>query len=296
MKVLITGGAGWLARHLTAALEPDHELRLLDNVDPEEATLFVPGSLERQRVPLRTDWPYVRADICDLEAMQAAAAGMEAVIHLAAIPTGLPEQGKAVMQVNAVGTYVVLDAARLQGVRRVLCASSINAFGTIYWRLSGKPAPYISLPLTEDFPAVPEDPYSLSKLVNEQTCAAFTRAYGLTTAAFRFAGVWSEELYQARREHLEPTTAWNDDLFQWVHVADIAAGLKCALQCEGLPDFGVYTLSGPDTRCPEPTRELLARLRPDLEVTEPLAGRAPLMSIRRATETFGYAPCYRLGE
>lgn len=296
MKILITGGAGWLGRNLTAALEAEHEVRLVDNVDPAEATLFVPGQPERVKVPLDTRHPYVRADILDLDAMQAAAEGMDAIVHLAAIPTGLPEQGKAIMQVNAVGTYVVLDAARLVGVKRVFCASSINAFGTIYWRLSGKPAPYTSMPLTEDFPPVPEDPYSLSKHMNEDTCAAFTRAYGLTTAAFRFAGVWTDEMYRQRRAHLEPTTGWSDDLFQWVHVDDIAQGLKAALECATLPEFGVYTLSGPDTRCPEPTLEILERFRPDLEVTEPLPGRAPLMSIRKAQEAFGYDPRYRLAE
>lgn len=198
------------------------------------------------------------------------------------------------MQVNTVGTYVVLDAARQSGVRRVFCASSINAFGTIYWRLSGKPAPYTSMPLTEEFPPVPEDPYSLSKHMNEDTCAAFTRAYGLTTAAFRFAGVWTEALYEARHANMTPTEGWSDDLYQWVHVEDIAGGLKAALECESLPEFGVYTLSGADTRCPEPTREILERFRPDLEVTAPLPGRAPLMSVAKAQQTFGYAPRYRL--
>jgi len=296
MKILITGGAGWLGRNLTAALEAEHEVRLVDNVDPAEATLFVPGQPERVRVPLHTTHPYVRADILDLDAMQAAVEGMDAIVHLAAIPTGLPEQGKAVMTVNAVGTYVVLDAARLQGVKRVFCASSINAFGTIYWRLSGKPAPYTTMPLTEDFPVVPEDPYSLSKHVNEDTCAAFTRAYGLTTAAFRFAGVWTDAMYQQHRQNLQPTAGWSDDLYQWVHVEDIAQGLKAALEYEALPEFGVYTLSGPDTRCPEPTMEIMERFRPDLSVTEPLPGRAPLMSIRKAQAAFGYAPRYRLGD
>lgn len=296
MKILITGGAGWLGRNLTAALEVQHDVRLVDNVDPQEATLFIPGATERKRVPLETDHPYVRADICDLDAMRQAAEGMDAIVHLAAIPTGLPEQGKAIMQVNAVGTYVVLDAARQVGVKRVFCASSINAFGTIYWRLSGKPAPYTTMPLTEDFVPVPEDPYSLSKHMNEDTCAAFTRAYGLTTAAFRFAGVWTDEMYQQRREQLEPTLGWSDDLYQWVHVEDIAQGLKAALEYEMLPEFGVYTLSAPDTRCPEPTMDILERFRRDLTVTEPLPGRAPLMSIRKAQEAFGYAPQYRLAE
>jgi len=153
------------------------------------------------------------------------------------------------------------------------------------------------MPLTEDFKTVEEDPYSLSKRVNEETCATFTRAYGITTAAFRFAGVWNREVYAAQTaQPLPPTEAWNDDLFQWVHAEDVASGLKAALECATLPEFGVYTLSAADMRCPEPTMEILERFRPDLaaNVTEELPGRAPLMSITKARRTFGYEPKWRL--
>ena len=217
--------------------------------------------------------------------MRGAVEGIEAVVHLAASVTGLPEHGVETFRDNALGTFILLDACQQAGVKRFLCASSVNAFGTIYWRLSGKPAPYTSMPLDETFPPVVEDPYSLSKLVNEETAAAFHRAYGITTAAFRFAGVWTEAMYQQRLDHgLAPTAAWSDDLYQWVHVRDIARGLRQALEAPDLPGHGVYTLGAPDTRCPEPTMENLQRLRPDLaaSLTRPLPGRAPLLSIDRA--------------
>ncbi|MBI5830769.1 MAG: NAD(P)-dependent oxidoreductase [Armatimonadetes bacterium] len=296
MKVLITGAAGWLARELATELEGGHELRLTDRVDPAEATVFVPGQLERQAAPLASPWPYVRAEITDLTAMTQAAEGVDAIVHLAAATNGLPENGPAIMQANVVGTYVVFDAARLAGVRRVLCASSVNALGTIYWRLSGQPAPYAAMPVDETFRPVPEDPYSLSKWCNEETAHAFARAYGLTTAAFRFAGVWTPELYERHLANMGPTTAWSDDLYQWVHVSDVVRGLRQALECEALPASGVYHLGAADTRCPEPTMELLARFRPDLAVTTALPGRSPLLSIDLARRTFGYEPRMRLGE
>jgi nucleoside-diphosphate-sugar epimerase len=296
MKILITGACGFIGRNLIAELESDHELRLVDSVAPAAATVFA-GGRDRQAAPLQTRWPAVTADISDLAALRQACEGMDAVIHLAADPTGYADRGKEIMQVNVVGTYVVLDAARQAGVRRVLCASSINAFGTFYWRLSGKPAPYTSMPLDESFETVPEDPYSLSKRCNEESCAAFTRAYGLTTAAFRFAGVFSAERYETFRRDLQPTAAWSDDLYQWVHVTDVVRGLRRAVESPSLPTFGVYTLAAGDTRCPEPTLDLLRRFRPDLaaQVTSPLPGRAPLLSIERAQQTFGYAPTFRLG-
>jgi len=96
---------------------------------------------------------------------------------------------------------------------------------------------------------------------------------------------------------LAPTTEWNDDLFQWAHLHDIARGLRQAVEAPDLPAHGVYYLGAADTRCPEPTMEILERFRPDLAgtVDPPLQGRAALISIERARTAFGYAPQYRLG-
>jgi nucleoside-diphosphate-sugar epimerase len=297
VKILITGAPGFIGRALIAELGDRHELRLLDRNRPEEATMFLPGMSERALIPYETRWPFVQGEITDVVAMQKAIEGMEAVVHLAASVTGLPQYGVETFRDNALGTFIVLDAARQAGVRRFLCASSVNAFGTIYWRLSGKPPIYTTLPLDEDYPPQVEDPYSLSKLVNEETCAAFHRAYGITTAAFRFAGVWTEEMYRKRlADGLAPTTAWSDDLYQWVHVADIARGLRQALEAPDLPGHGVYYLGSADTRCPEQTLDILRRFRPDLaaSLTRPLEGRESLISIERARRAFGYAPQYRL--
>jgi nucleoside-diphosphate-sugar epimerase len=296
MRILITGACGGVARAVIAALAPEHSLLLLDRVSPAEATVFA-GDAGRTHLPLETEWPFIQAEITDPDALVRAMAGIDGVVHLAGHPTGLPEEGPDIFHTNALGTFVVLDAVRRADVQRVLCASSINAFGTFYWRLSGNPAPYTSMPLTEEFQPVPEDPYSISKLVTGEICGAFSRAYGITAVALRFAGVYTHQHYEATlAAGLKPTEQWDEDLYQWVHVEDVAAGIRLALEQPDLSSFGVYTLSAADTRCPEPTMEILRRFRPDLAstVNRPLEGRAPLLSIDRARETFGYAPRYRL--
>ena len=184
MNILITGACGFIGRNLVKELEEGHQLRLLDQTSAAEATIFAGGG--RKAVPLQTQWPLLQADITDEAAMSEACEGMDAVVHLAGEPRGLPEIGVATFKANALGTFVAIDAAQRAGVKRFVCASSINAFGTFYWRLSGKPVQYDKMPLDENFEPVPEDPYSLSKLTNEATCAAYNRAYGLTTAAFPF--------------------------------------------------------------------------------------------------------------
>ncbi|MCX7804684.1 MAG: NAD(P)-dependent oxidoreductase [Planctomycetota bacterium] len=319
MKVLVTGANGLVGRAVAAALAGRHELRLLDRTGPPPAGSGLPaasgtgsaapssgpaavpaapagapggsaGALERAE--------FVRADITDPDAMRKACEGMEAVIHLAALVSGDPARGVEIFRVNALGTFVALDAARLAGVRRFLCASSINATGMFAYRISGRPPDHGPLPMGEDFPCAPEDPYSLAKLANEHTCAAFYRAWGIETAAFRIAGVWSAAEYaKALARGPSPTTAWSDSLYNWVHVEDVAACFLLALEAPEIPGFGVYNLCAADTTRPEPTMDLLRRFRPDLaaKIREPLPGRASLISIARAARTFGYAPRFRLG-
>lgn len=296
MKILITGACGFIGRELIRELEPHHDLRLLDATRPEEATIFG-GASGRLSRPFATDWPFLQAEITDPHDMLPAMADVDAVIHLAGEPRGLPEIGVHTFTTNALGTFVTLDCAVRAGVRRFLCASSINAFGTIYWRLSGKPVEYQALPLREDHLPVVEDPYSLSKWVNEETCAAYHRGYGTTTAAFRFAGVWSADRYeQALTDGLPVTTEWKEDLWNWVHVADVVRALRQAVEVPDLPGFGVYTLNAADTRAPEPTEELIRRFKPEYQdrLTEPLPGRTALVSTRAAKEAFAYSPRFNL--
>ncbi|MBB6670021.1 NAD-dependent epimerase/dehydratase family protein [Cohnella nanjingensis] len=300
MKILITGACGFIGRNLISELESHgHDLVLTDRQRLEDATVFVPGLAERAASPLVTQWPFLLGDIMDHEQMRRHVEGVDAVVHLAASPTGLPEQGVDTFKYNALGTFNLLDACRLQGVSRFIAASSINAYGTFYWRINQEPVVYNELPLTEDFRPVPQDPYSLSKWVNEETCAAFHRAYGVKTAALRFGAVWTDEMYRRTIEAgLSPTAAWSDDLFTWVHVGDIVMAIRQALEAEQLPGYGAYTLNAADTRCPEPTMELLRQWKPDLvgRLSAPLQGRDSLISTAKAKAAFGYEPRYRLDE
>ena len=96
------------------------------------------------------------------------------------------------------------------------------------------------------------------------------------------------------RKNAGPTTQWNNDLYQWVHVDDVATGIRQAIECPTLPPSGAYTLGAADTRCPEPTMELLKKFQPVLaeNITQPLPGRTALMSITKARKAFGYNPAH----
>ncbi|MEZ4677082.1 MAG: NAD(P)-dependent oxidoreductase [Caldilineaceae bacterium] len=134
MKVLITGACGFIGRNLIRELEVHHELRLLDQTPPAAATIFAGAT--RTAIPLESDWPFIQADITDAVAMRQAMVGMDAVIHLAGEPRGLPEIGVETFRANAFGTFVAIDAAHTVGIQRFFCASSINAYGTFFGGLA----------------------------------------------------------------------------------------------------------------------------------------------------------------
>jgi UDP-glucose 4-epimerase len=263
---------------------------LIDNVAPEEATIFdpkAPGG--RSHAPLVTNWPYHQADILDEEALASAFDGVDVVIHLAAWPTGDWDRVRSTMSTNVMGTLNVLEVGRVRRVRRVVNASSINAFGTFYWRVSGLPPVWRRLPVTEDEPVVPEDPYSLSKAVTELLGQTYGRAFRLEVANLRFAGVVGQAGYERwLEEGLPATETWDDLLWGWIHIADVTQGIvRAATVPQVVPE--PTTLAAADTRAPEPTLTLLERFRPNLipHLREPLDGRASLLSIARARALLG---------
>lgn len=297
MKILITGAAGWLGRRMTAKLEEQHELLLTDVADPAEATVFGgPPPDFRIPAPFSPTWPYLRADLLEAEALDRFANDVDVIIHLAAVATGVWDRAEEILRTGVLGTNAILDLARRKGIRRFVNASSINAYGTFFWRVSGLEPVHSSLPVTEEERPVPEDPYSLSKFFSEEVGFAYRRAFGIEVVNLRFASVWRDSRYQQlMTDGLAPTQSFPADLGQWIHEDDVAAGIERAATVEAVtPDPMV--LAAADTRLPEPTLEIVRRFRPELEphIKEPLSRRDSLVSITRARSRLGFAPRYDL--
>ena len=172
-RYLITGGAGFIGSHLTRTLlEEGAKVRVLDNFSTgKEANLAgVAGDLE-----------VIRGDLRDLETVRAAVAGMEVVLHQAALPS-VPRSiadPLATLQTNINGTQHVLLAARDEGVRRVVYASSSSTYGNTP-----------TLPKHEELPTNPRSLYALHKLTGERLCGLFTQLFGLETVALRYFNVF----------------------------------------------------------------------------------------------------------
>ncbi len=186
MKLLVTGGAGRVGAAAVARLVGGgHAVTVVGRRSLRE----VPGAA------------YRACDITDEAAIRTAAAGNEAIVHLAALPG--PAEGTAaeVFRVNAAGTFNVYAAAEAAGIGRVVCASSINAFGFNYGR---KAFPIARLPIDESLDSFTTDAYSFSKQVTEAVAAYFHRRAGIGSVCLRMpwvapAAETSEERVKSRQ-------------------------------------------------------------------------------------------------
>ena len=169
---LVTGGGGFIGSHLVDQLVTrGHRVRVADD--------FSTG--RRANLAHQPGVEIVEGDLADPAVAARAVAGVELVLHQAAIPS-VPRSVKDPMtshRANLDATLVVLVAARDAGVRRVVFAGSSSVFGDTP-----------TLPKREDMPTRPKSPYALQKLVGEQYHRMFTDLYGLETVTIRYFNVF----------------------------------------------------------------------------------------------------------
>jgi uronate dehydrogenase len=167
--ILVTGSAGSIGRAAVSGLtEAGWRVRGFDR-------LATPGAAE-----------VVVGDLTDGAALRKAAVGTGAIIHLAAVPDD-DEFLTRLLPSNLIGLHNVLEAARLEGVPRVLLASTGQV---IWWRLLDGP-----WPIPPDAPYSPRDWYSVTKIAAEAAGQTYARNYGLSVLALRLG--W----FPRTREH-----------------------------------------------------------------------------------------------
>ena len=273
MRVLVTGGSGYVGRAVVARLCERHEVIVFDRVRPEAEVAFVPG------------------DILDLPRLTSAFAGVDAVVHLAAIPAPGRDPDDRLMEVNVMGTERVVAAAAACGVRRVVTASSDATLGFVFGE--GKIVPEY-LPCDEQHPLRPADAYGLSKLVGEEICRRYTRRTGLETVCLRYCWVWSDDHYRSLADLQRDPRAFVGQLWGYVDVRDVAQAVEKSLVAPGIAHETLF-ISARRTFIPRPSVELIhqylptsVRLaRPEYFATEP---NRCLHDYTRATQVIGFAP------
>ena len=174
-RAIVTGGAGFIGSHLVERLLADgHEVVVLDNLAVgREKNLS--RALETGRCTLH------RVDIRDKLALTTLFQGVHTVYHLAALADIVPSIEKPVeyFTSNVDGTFNVVEAARICGIKRLVYAASSSCYGI--------PGSY---PTPEDAPIRPQYPYALTKYLGEQIALHWGSVYDIPTVSLRFFNVF----------------------------------------------------------------------------------------------------------
>ena len=181
-RYLVTGGAGFIGSHLVEALlVRGDEVRVVDNLSTGTRANLDAATAAARAAGASGTPEFVAGDLADQAVATAAVAGMDYVLHQAAIPSVPRSVADPVSsnRANIDATLNVLVAARDAGVKRLVFAGSSSVYGDA-----------AELPKREDMPARPLSPYALQKLVGEQYLALFTSLYALDTVSTRYFNVF----------------------------------------------------------------------------------------------------------
>jgi UDP-glucose 4-epimerase len=151
------------------------------------------------------------------------------------------------------------------------------------------------MPIDETHPSRTEDNYGLSKIVNEETLAAFARGYGIESYAMRLAWCWGPEQYAWRAEKPFDPANHAGGFWAYVDMRDVAQAFRKAIHAPAMarPACVPLYINAADTMAAEPTAELVERFFPSLASSAAgLPGNASVFSWQRAHEAIGYTPQY----
>ncbi len=270
MRVLVTGGAGFIGSHIVEELlQRGASVRVLDN--------FSSGK-RANLASFRGDLEILEGDLRDAETIKSVTRGMEWIFHLAAfisVPQSMLEPQDC-FAINVAGTATLLEAARQSGVRKVVLSSSTAVYGN--------PDKF---PTDEQTPLKPLSPYALSKQVNELYAHLYTQTFNLPVTALRYFNVYGPRqnpnsayaaaisIFAQRLVDGEPITIYGDgkQSRDFIFVKDVVRAnlLAAELQAAG-EAFNICT--GHETNLLDLLEELseLSPLQPTVRFEAPRLG------------------------
>jgi UDP-glucuronate 4-epimerase len=300
MRILVTGGAGFIGSHLVEKLLAiGHEVSILDDFND-----FYDPQIKRANVePVAGEVAIHRIDLRDSGAVNLLfhREKFDAVAHLAARAGVRPSirQPQLYYDTNVSGTLHLLEAARLTGIERFIFASSSSVYGVL------KTVPFSeSLHLTQTI-----SPYAATKIAGEFLCSTYSHLYQMRIVALRFFTVYGARqrpdlaIHQfTRKIHAgEPIDQFGDGTTRrdYTYVDDIMQGVMAAFEYSG-PLFDIFNLGENDTI---QLKDLIAAIEATLGKKAKInqlpeqPGDMPVTcaDISKARKLLGYNPATPLG-
>lgn len=275
MKILITGGNGFIGSHITSLLvEQNHQVIIYDNFSTSDKKIY-PSSVT-----------VVEGNILDAKRLQESLRGVDAVIHMASL-ISVEESVKMpvkYMENNVIGAATVLQAMRESGVKKIIFSSSATVYGTPK-----------SLPINEDQPISAANPYGASKIAVEALCESFARTEGFDVIVLRYFNPYGPDEAHIPESHAIPNFVkaalkhqpiplyWKgEQVRDFIYVEDLAAAHIAVLPLSGYNVFNVGTKSG--TKIIDVVRELSDIFGYEIEVEDKGERPGDVMSTYASSE------------
>ncbi|MCO1654610.1 NAD-dependent epimerase/dehydratase family protein [Pseudonocardia humida] len=278
MRIAVTGGSGKLGRVVVADLVAHgHTVTNLDREPPADR----PGGSRFLRIDLADHGQVLEALLGVDEHHRR---GVDALVHLGAVPAPGLATDAATFENNVLSTYSAFAAARAAGVRNIVWASSETVLGLPF----DEPPPYA--PVDEAYHPRPNSSYSLSKALGEEMAVQFCRWDPRTKIiGLRFSNVMLPHEYQRFPAFDTDPHARKWNLWGYIDARDGAQAVRKALQLDAT-GADVFVIANADTVMRRSSASLMAEVFPDVEVRGELGEHETLLSIAKARRVLGYSP------
>lgn len=285
MKILVTGGAGFigsnLVRHLSGTGK--HEISVIDNLS---TGLKTPNHPEGVR--------FIHGDFTDKQTIVKALRGQDVVVHLAALSGVIDSINDPIpsFRINVEGSFQLLECARSEGIKRFVNASTGGA-------ILGDVTP----PISEAMAPSPLSPYGATKMAVEGYCSAYAGSFGLSSVSLRFSNIYGP--FSPHKKSVvasfiknvlsgQPLTIYGDGLQErdYLYVGDLVRGIEAAI---GAKDTGAFQLgTGKPTSLLTLVETLKAQIGQNVEIVFEKARRGEVLrtwcDISKASKAFGFHP------
>ncbi|CAN5237904.1 NAD(P)-dependent oxidoreductase [soil metagenome] len=278
MRVLVTGARGKVGRAAVAAFQAaGHDVR---------ATDLSPPVFERTE---EGEPEYIQADVSDAGDMFAVVRGMDAIVHAAALPEPTHNPPHVVFHNNLMGIFNTLEAAIRFGVARFVNISSETVPGFFFPEREFLPD-YV--PVDEEHPIKPQDPYATAKHFGEQLMDAAIRRSDIRCISIRPSWVQHEGNYERNLgPQVRDASVLSPNFWSYIDVYDLADAIVLAAESD-LPGHEVFYIASPDNAGGRPFEEIVREYYGDqVEVKKPLPREdSSGISIAKARKMLGYSP------